>query len=244
VFHREELVHGQKTGHPDNRGEIALSQRVYRTGFVVILALAWQLAVGGMNSTLEAAPKPPAVHLPHGQGQGHLTATQKNVDIQTIDDVVVRRSRMKELFDQNGKVRQPTPEERAAAKGNSNLPGYEADVNELKAGQVLKLTLLKKKETKTNSGTGQKDSDKETKTEWVPAGTITVVLKNYQDSVKTLTFEVDGATLAGNRHTQAYNTDKGKNKKDNKITLDDFRVKRIEITKEPPDDSKTKKKDK
>ena len=218
-----------------------MSQRVYRAGFVVILALAWQLAVGGMNGTLEAAPKPPAVHLPHNQGQ--LTATQKNVDIQAIDDVVVRRSRMKELYDQNGKVRQPTPEERAAAKGNSNLPGYEADVNELKAGQVLKLTLLKKKETKTSSGTGQNDSEKETKTEWVAAGTITVVLKNYQDSAKTLTFEVDGATLAGNRHTQNYNQGK-KNQKDNKITLDDFRVKRIEITKEPPDDSKTKKKDK
>ncbi len=216
-------------------------QRMNRAGFVVTLALAWQLAVGGTHSTLEAAPRPPAVHLPHTQG--HLTATQKNVDIQTIDEVVVRRSRMKELYDENGKVRQPTPEERAAAKGNSNLPGYEADVNELKAGQTLKLTLLKKKETKTSSGTGQNDSGKETKTGWVPAGTITVVMKNYQDSLKTLTFEVDGATLAGNRHVQNYNTDKKKNK-DNKITLDDFRVKRIEILKEPPDDSKTKTKDK
>ena len=217
--------------------------RVYQAGFVLILALAWQLAIGDANSTFGSPPKPPSVHGAHNQG--HLTATQKNVDIQTIDDVVVRRARMKELYDQNGKVRQPTPEERAAAKGNTSLPGYEADVNELKAGQTLKLTLLKKKETKTSSSNGQqKDSDKETKTEWVSAGTITVVMKDYQDSLKTLTFEVDGATLAGNRHTQNYNTDnnnKKKNKKDNKITLDDFRVKRIEIMKEPPEDSKTKK---
>lgn len=220
-------------------------QRVFRVSFVGTLALAWQLAVGGTSSTLEAAPKPPVVR-PHTQG--HLTATQKNVDIQAVDDVVVRRSRMKELYDENGKVRQPTAEERAAAKGNSNLPGYEADVNELKAGQTLKLTLLKKKETKTTGGGQANGAD--TKTEWVPAGTITVVLKNYQDSVKTLTFEVDGTAWTANHHMANYNADKSKKNKDNKITLDDFRVKRIEILQEPPDNAKTnnpnkpKKKDK
>ncbi len=208
-------------------------QRMYRAGFVVVLALAW-LVIGGTNVTL-GAPRPPAVHLPHNQG--HLTATHQDVNIPTVDDVVVRRARMKELYDQNGKVRQPTPEERAAAKGNTSLPGYEADAADLKAGQVVKLTLLKKKESKSSSSN---DSDKDSKTEWVSAGTITVVLKNYQDSSKEVTFEVDGATMAKNRHLQSANTGK-KKKKDNSVTLDNLRVKRIEIMKEPPDNSKANK---
>ncbi len=209
-------------------------QRMYRAGFVLVLALAW-LVIGGTNVTL-AAPRPPAVHLPHNQGR--LTATHQDVNIPTIDDVVVRRARMKELYDQNGKVRQPTPEERAAAKGSTSLPGYEADAADLKAGQVVKLTLLKKKESKSSSK-DQNDSDKSSKTEWVSAGTITVVLKNYQDSSKEVTFEVDGATMAKNRHLQSSNT--GKKKKDNSTTLDNLRVKMIEIMKEPPDNSKTNK---
>lgn len=206
--------------------------RTYRAGFVLILALAWQLVIGGANVTL-GAPKPPAVHLPKGHNQGNLTTIHKDVDIQTIDDVVVRRARMKKLYDQNGKVRQPTPEERAAAKGNTSLSGYQSNIDELKNGQTLKLTLLKKKESKSSS-------DKDSKPEWVSAGTITVVMKDYQDSTKTLTFEVDAATLAGNHHTKSYSDTGKKNKKDNKITLDNFRVKRIEIMKEAPDDSKKK----
>jgi hypothetical protein len=213
---------------------------MYQAGFV--MALAWQLGSGGTSVALGGLPKPPSVHVP--QNQGRLTATQQDVEIQTIEDVVVRRARMKEVYDQNGKVRQPTPEERAAAKGSTSLPGYKSDVSELKPGQLVKLTLLKKKESKSSSSKDQQnDSGKSSKTEWVSAGTITVVLKNYQDSDNTLTFAVDGATMAGNRHMQAANTGK-KNKKDNKVSLDNFRVKMIEIMKEPPDDSKSNKKNK
>src|SRR5690349_9637162 len=91
------------------------------------LALAFLVGPGEFN-TIQGAGKPPQVHLPNSSG-AHLTGVHNDVEIQTVDDVVVRRMKPKEEFDENGKPRKLTAAEEREQKGQDpNLPGYNADV--------------------------------------------------------------------------------------------------------------------
>jgi hypothetical protein len=189
------------------------------------LALAFQIWAGGSN-TIQGAAKPPHVHVPSGSGS-HLTGVHHDVEIQTVDDVVVRRMKPKEEFDDNGKPRKLTAAEEREQKGKDpNLPGYNADVNDLANGQIVKLKLLKKKDSgkSTAKDSAKSDSVKEEKTEWVKAGTIAAKMKSSQGSSKTLILSVDTAELVGRHHR----TVQGKNGSQ-KIALDDFRVSMITI---------------
>lgn len=211
-----------------------------KVGLVLGTALAVQGWMGG-ESVSRGAGKPAGANA-HSRG-GQVVMVRNHVEIQTIDDVVVRLKNPKDQYDDNGKIRRLTPEEYKAAKGsNPKLPGYQGDTADLKKGQILKLTLLKKKPDSKSTSGKDKDSDKPKETEWVAAGTANVVMEDYQDSEKTLTVGVDAATLSNTRYKTASTTNKkGKNK--DKIVLDDYRVKMIEIlTKDTPEDKKDKKK--
>lgn len=73
--------------------------------------------------------------------------TQKK-DFTSTDDAKVRLTDPPPAYDDKGNIRKRTPEELRALKGDSKLPGYGADWNDLRQGDVVRLTLVKKKEVR------------------------------------------------------------------------------------------------
>jgi hypothetical protein len=201
-----------------------------RVGLVLVFALPFQAGPGDANQVLAAgkaaAAKPPQVKTPAVHNP-KVTAVSKDLEIQTIDDLIVRRMQPPDQYDEKGTVRKPTQAELKELKGpDPKLPGYKADVNDLKNGQIVTVSLQKRKDTDKKDAdkkdddkkdAGKKTSDKDG---WVNAGTLSGTLTKYQDSLKTMTLRVNVADLAGRHHR----TGKG-----NKITLDDFRVSMVVI---------------
>ena len=73
----------------------------------------------------------------------------KDLDLQTIDDVVVRLANPPPAFDDKGHPKKYTKKELDELKGpNKKLPGYEAEFSSLRGGQTAVLYLVKKKDDK------------------------------------------------------------------------------------------------
>jgi hypothetical protein len=71
---------------------------------------------------------------------------QKEVEVEALDDVVVRTARPKEQFDEKGKVKKFTRAELKELKGpDKKLPGYKAEFGDVTADQVLQVTIVRKK---------------------------------------------------------------------------------------------------
>jgi hypothetical protein len=71
---------------------------------------------------------------------------QKNVDLQAADEIVVRQFLPPVEYDEKGKQRKLTEKEKREFKGsNPKLPGYNADFDNLKPDQIVRVTLVKKK---------------------------------------------------------------------------------------------------
>jgi len=80
------------------------------------------------------------------QAQARLYTTEnKDVEVQAIDDVVVRLSRPKPDFDDKGRVKKLTKEELKEAKGDSKLPGYKAEFGDVQTEQIVQITVVRKK---------------------------------------------------------------------------------------------------
>jgi hypothetical protein len=61
------------------------------------------------------------------------------------DELKVRKAKLPPVFDSAGKVRAYTAKELQELKGNSTLPGYIAKLEDLKAGQSVRVFFVKKK---------------------------------------------------------------------------------------------------
>jgi hypothetical protein len=73
----------------------------------------------------------------------------KDIDLQTIDEVVVRAAAPPPAFDDKGQLKKYTKKELDELKGpDKKLPGYTADFGSLRNGQVVMVTLVKKKDDK------------------------------------------------------------------------------------------------
>ena len=69
----------------------------------------------------------------------------KLVDFKLADEVKVRILELPTQFDDEGKVKTYSEDERKALKGkDSNLPGFEAKLSDLKADSILRVSLAKK----------------------------------------------------------------------------------------------------
>jgi len=83
------------------------------------------------------------------QAQAKLYTTEnKDVDVQAIDDVVVRTMKPKEEFDDKGRIKKLTKEELKEAKGEGELAkmaGYKAEFSDLQPEQIVTLTVVRKK---------------------------------------------------------------------------------------------------
>ncbi len=73
-------------------------------------------------------------------------------------DVKVRTLKMPEKTDDKGKAIPYTPQEKAKLRGDPKLPGYAADLNSLKSGQVVELELST---TKPPNSLSKKSEDEE-----------------------------------------------------------------------------------
>jgi len=58
-------------------------------------------------------------------------------------DANIRILHLPPLLDENGKKVPRTPEELQKLKGNSNLPGYQAEFSDLKPNQIVTVQLVK-----------------------------------------------------------------------------------------------------
>jgi hypothetical protein len=84
---------------------------------------------------------------------------KKDVDFHTADGVKVRALTLPVRFDDKGEIKKYTDDEKKQMKGkDASLPGYEAKLEDLKAGQVIKVTLARHKEEKKDA-----DKDKDAK---------------------------------------------------------------------------------
>ncbi len=89
-----------------------------------------------------------------------MRTTTKDIEVQATDDVKVRLLTPPVEFDDKGRPKKYTSKELAKLRGpDHSLPGYTAEFDNLKPGQVVKVYLAKKKEAPKASGKKAKDDD-------------------------------------------------------------------------------------
>ncbi len=73
------------------------------------------------------------------------TNTHVEVEVQALDDVVVRAAQPREAFDEKGKPKRFTKAELKELKGDPKLPGYKAEFGDLAADQIVTFVVVRKK---------------------------------------------------------------------------------------------------
>jgi hypothetical protein len=90
-----------------------------------------------------------------------VTKVPKNIELRATDDMKVRVLELPVEFDDKGKPKKYTKKELADRRGpDPSLPGYTGDFDNLKAGQIVKVYLVKPKAPPKPVGKG-KDKDKD-----------------------------------------------------------------------------------
>jgi len=78
----------------------------------------------------------------------HLQVGKQDVKVMTIDDVKIRTKNPPVAYDDKGNKKKYTAKELKELKGDSKLPGYTAEFNDLKQNQVVEVSLVRKKSDK------------------------------------------------------------------------------------------------
>jgi hypothetical protein len=106
---------------------------------------------------------------------------KKDITFHTAETLKVRNMNLPSLFDEKGNPKKYTDAEKAELKGkDKNLPGYEATINDLTAGQTVKVTLSK---APTPKKTDAKDENKDETTpehKWLVK--LIVILEDAKDT--------------------------------------------------------------
>jgi hypothetical protein len=89
-----------------------------------------------------------------------LDKVEKEVEWKATDEVKVRTSDPPAQFDEKGRVKRYTQKELKELKGNDKLPGFPAEFSDIKAGQIVVVTLLPRKPAPRGPKRG-KDSEGE-----------------------------------------------------------------------------------
>jgi hypothetical protein len=124
-----------------------------------------KLNTGALNSLIQAQNSMQQAAYnrdPNGRAQGMYNAQMqmlraqatlyqmqsmtKDVELQTAEDVKVRLAQPPQTFDDKGKVKRYTAKELKELRGpDPKVPGYNAEFSDLREGQVVNVTLVKKK---------------------------------------------------------------------------------------------------
>jgi hypothetical protein len=77
-----------------------------------------------------------------------LEQKTQDVELEALDDVVVRTLRPRDEFDEKGKPKKFTKAELKEMKGpDPKVPGYKAEFGDVSSDQIIQVTLVKKKAT-------------------------------------------------------------------------------------------------
>ena len=87
--------------------------------------------------------------------------TNKDVDYRLANDCKVRRLTLPVEFDLKGQPMKRSAKELRALRGSGRLPGYAATLDQLEAGQQVKIYLAKTKHAKGTSKSKNRDDDDE-----------------------------------------------------------------------------------
>jgi hypothetical protein len=94
----------------------------------------------------------------------------ENLKLRGTDDLKVRWLRPPEVFDDKGRLKKPTRKELDEMKGpDKTLPGYTADLTDLKPGQTVEIHLVKK------AGRPKDPKDKDLVAEYAERVSIVVI---------------------------------------------------------------------
>ena len=102
------------------------------------------------NGVLQARQQLAQAQLQLAQAQAGLYRTemvQQDIEVQAIDEVVVRRANPPETFDEKGRLKKKyTKAELKELRGDDpKLPGFKAEFTDLQNEQVVRLHLIRKK---------------------------------------------------------------------------------------------------
>jgi hypothetical protein len=114
-----------------------------------------------------------------------VVTEHKDFDIQGGDNAKVRLQDLPVRLDEKGNPKPYTADEKKELKGtDTKLPGYNADWTDLKAGQIVKLTLSKHHdEPKDKDNNENKDAkDKKAKEAPRPEASVIVILKEAPET--------------------------------------------------------------
>jgi hypothetical protein len=84
----------------------------------------------------------------HTRNLYKLEKKTQEVEVPTLDDVKVRIPAPPVAYDDDGKIKRYTTEELRKLKGDPPLPGYPGEFNNLHSGQMVTITLMRKKDAK------------------------------------------------------------------------------------------------
>jgi hypothetical protein len=184
------------------------------------------LVAVSLGAGLVLLATPVAAHAQY-RAKPRLTLTQREVELQVADEAVVRQIKAPVEYDEKGRPRKLKAEELKKLKGDDpKVPGYKAEWADLKAGQVVKVYLARRKTDKTDSKDDRPDAEAKgapkrnepttetEKTRWTSAGQVTASLarvggqnrdkqrrgKNEEganDVPKSITLRVEAAQLRG-----------------------------------------------
>jgi hypothetical protein len=122
------------------------------------------------------------------KGQKDLFKTEKahkDFDLETIENVKVRLAQLPTEYDDKGFPKKYTDKELKERKGpDPKLPGYTASPDDVKVGQIVKLTLARKKPAPKPADKDKdedKDKDKDAAADSHPEVTMIVILKEADD---------------------------------------------------------------
>ena len=102
------------------------------------------ITVGEVEAVLKSATST-SITLQSNQARTAKTKEAKDQPLELTSDCKVRLRHLPPLLDDKGKKTFRTPEELTKLKGTSNLPGYEAEISDLKPNQIVKITIVKSK---------------------------------------------------------------------------------------------------
>lgn len=80
------------------------------------------------------------------QHQARLYSSTQEVSITAVDEAQVRLANPPTEFDDKGQPKKHSKEELAKLKGDPKLPGFKGDFSDLTAGQLVQVTLVRRKD--------------------------------------------------------------------------------------------------
>lgn len=100
------------------------------------------------NSSLQARQQLMQANAQMMKAQAQMYQTEmvsQELEVQAIDDVIVRLANPKEEFDEKGRIKKYSKAELKELRGDGKLPGYKAEFSDIQGEQVVRVTTVRKK---------------------------------------------------------------------------------------------------